>query len=912
MIFLPSRAESGQVEWRGAMKGRAPGVWLLVLLVLLRVAGGAEAAEPGAWIALRDDTAPAARAILEKEIRGFTIAEETEKGVRDAQGEAERLRRDCAAGLERVDEALKQKKERYDTAAREYEAGARAHDEAAKAVQATSKEIENRESEVRRAEEEIRAQKGALVSWLATAKQDEVLAAAVFRQGIDTPLREAVAQCDACAGPLLAERLGVTVHSVSRYVQGLLDADSLTIQASGTFKAATGYGTGDPLLLKADKGGNTYLRLQVYELYPWQKPETPAGGGGTGAKVRLVDELGQLRPLCAEATGKACPPELEKKVEGLLEKVAEANRKAREKLQEATQRHGERIRSAQEAIRSAREKIALERTNLAKLEAQRAEHAKRRDSAAAIRDRSAAERERLQAELDQLRLRAEAVVVKHFPVLASAGKSPKEGIIESIVHELERVRGEASASSLELLARYEKGLLQEDKETRGRTTAAIRKLKLLGFVNEGQTQRVSVAFWVETRLAPSKAGEAEGAGPWPIADAWVWGSGAAAAGLGLAGVALYGVARRRKARAAKVEADGIRARNALHDLRADAIEEQRRRAEDPAQPAAARVGARTLDEIFSGSEAERRRKFLEELEAYRIKPLISGRELPRDEVAGSPSDDEGHDAEDQPEEPAGPRVRPPDETSAAPLGEGQVGSQGKTGRPARGEPFTDPVTGMELVFVKGGTFLMGDVWGDGGDNEKPMHRVTVSDFYLGKYPVTQAQWEAVTGWNPSEFQGADRPVENVTWAECQEFIEKLNEKTGRTYRLPTEPEWEYAARSGGKREKWAGTSNESELEDYAWYDKNSRGQTHPVGQKKPNGLGLYDMSGNVWEWCQDWYGAYPSGAQRDPQGASSGSDRVVRGGSWIIVAWYVRSALRYGHDPGYRYSYLGFRVATVP
>ena len=166
------------------------------------------------------------------------------------------------------------------------------------------------------------------------------------------------------------------------------------------------------------------------------------------------------------------------------------------------------------------------------------------------------------------------------------------------------------------------------------------------------------------------------------------------------------------------------------------------------------------------------------------------------------------------------------------------------------------------------------------------------------------------GSNPSKFKGADRPVENVSWEDCQEFLRKLNQSTGKRYRLPTEAE--YAARSGGKKKKWAGTSSEGDLGAYAWYDKNSGSQTHPVGQKKPNGLGLYDLSGNVWEWCQDWYGDYSSAALTNPTGPSSGSNRVIRGGSWYYDARNARAANRDWNDPGIRGENLGFRLVRSP
>ena len=233
---------------------------------------------------------------------------------------------------------------------------------------------------------------------------------------------------------------------------------------------------------------------------------------------------------------------------------------------------------------------------------------------------------------------------------------------------------------------------------------------------------------------------------------------------------------------------------------------------------------------------------------------------------------------------------------------------------AGGKQFKDPVTGMEFVFVKGGCFEMGDTFGDGYSYEKPVHDVCVSDFYMGKYEVTQGQWEVIMGDNPSYFKncGDNCPVENVSWNDVQEFIERLNSKTGKKYRLPTEAEWEYAACSGGKREKYAGTNDNPD--DYAWHDSNSGKKTHPVGQKRPNGLGLYDMTGNVWEWCSDWCGEdyYASSPKDNPQGPSSGSYRVLRGGSWFYSPRVIRASNRGIDFPSFRLIYNGFRLLRTP
>lgn len=233
--------------------------------------------------------------------------------------------------------------------------------------------------------------------------------------------------------------------------------------------------------------------------------------------------------------------------------------------------------------------------------------------------------------------------------------------------------------------------------------------------------------------------------------------------------------------------------------------------------------------------------------------------------------------------------------------------------------YKDPTTGMEFVFVKGGCYQMGDTFGDGYDLiERPVHEVCVDDFCMGKYAVTQGEWKAMMGNNPSLFKkcGHNCPVERVSWNEVQAFISKLNSKgESNKYRLPTEAEWEYAARSGGRQEKYAGSND---IDRVAWYWKNDKGQTHPVGHKQPNGLGLYDMNGNVYQWCQDWYDAdyYKDSPRNNPKGPASGNEmyifgRVARGGSWRNDARTVRTSMRmYGPDGGY--DFIGFRLVRTP
>ena len=252
---------------------------------------------------------------------------------------------------------------------------------------------------------------------------------------------------------------------------------------------------------------------------------------------------------------------------------------------------------------------------------------------------------------------------------------------------------------------------------------------------------------------------------------------------------------------------------------------------------------------------------------------------------------------------------------------------------------------LHMIRVPGGTFEMGSRSENSKYNEKPVHTVTVSDFELAQFPVTQALWEAVMGEgsNPSSFEGPRRPVEKVSWFDAVAFCNRLNhlenlpccyfsdEQCAQPYalegelpnegpvyykpapgafRLPTEAEWEYAARGGSCQTKtdYAGSGR---VKDAAWHFDNSGGETHPVGLLQPNALGLYDMSGNVWEWCWDWYGKYPPEAQHDPIGPSDGSGRVLRGGSWNYSDRDVRVSDRYYNYPVSRFNDFGFRLART-
>lgn len=206
-----------------------------------------------------------------------------------------------------------------------------------------------------------------------------------------------------------------------------------------------------------------------------------------------------------------------------------------------------------------------------------------------------------------------------------------------------------------------------------------------------------------------------------------------------------------------------------------------------------------------------------------------------------------------------------------------------------------------MVAVPGGCFYMGDA--------KTDHKVCLDNFLIGRYPVTQGQWQQVVGNNPSYFKncGTACPVEKVSWLDTQEFISRLNAMTGRSYRLPTEAEWEYACRYDAREQLYCGGND---IDALAWYDGNSGRMPHPAGLKQPNRLGIHDMSGNVWQWVADWYDNYPSGKAINPQGPPTGQYRVCRGGSWNLAPLYLGATFRFSQDPGFRTYQLGFRLAA--
>lgn len=229
----------------------------------------------------------------------------------------------------------------------------------------------------------------------------------------------------------------------------------------------------------------------------------------------------------------------------------------------------------------------------------------------------------------------------------------------------------------------------------------------------------------------------------------------------------------------------------------------------------------------------------------------------------------------------------------------------------KAEEAPRPIPPFKMLSIKGGCYDMGDFSTDGDADERPVHQVCLTDFAISETEVTQELFEAVMGYNPSKVKNPQMPVQNVSWIVANVFLGRLNARQKAYYRLPTEAEWEYAAREGGKKIKWAGTNNEGELGDYAWFSDNSDEEMHPVKQKKPNALGLYDMAGNIWEWTEDYFDFeyYQVSPKQDPLGPDMSFWRVLRGGSAVEPPLKIRNTYRYALEQNRRLQNVGFRIA---
>jgi formylglycine-generating enzyme required for sulfatase activity len=337
----------------------------------------------------------------------------------------------------------------------------------------------------------------------------------------------------------------------------------------------------------------------------------------------------------------------------------------------------------------------------------------------------------------------------------------------------------------------------------------------------------------------------------------------------------------------------------------------------PSHPDATRLAAAQRDLAQKYDEVKREQSRLQG-EKQQLAKDRQGLEAERQQLAEERKQFETAKIREKIAEAGGSKASSTSETPSSRSGETQVAVAippvTPPVQPPTGKTWTNGI-GIEFVLIQASTFQMGSNYRDTFNDKKPAHQMRISrPFYLGKYEVTQDQWQAIMGDNPSQFKGYPTlPVDSVSWEDVQEFIRRINaRKDGAQYRLPTEAEWEYAARAGTTTDYSFG-DDARQLGEYAWYQENAERKTHPVGRKQPNPWGLYDMYGNVWEWVQDWYGPYTAGAAVDLAGPSSGSDRVLRGGGWLSGARLCRSAVRDRHAPGNRGALLGVRLLrTVP
>lgn len=662
--------------------------------------------------------------------------------------------------------------------------------------------MENCDSQIIRFEEDIKAQQDALKKWLKTEKQGEALVAVIYTRGFKDSKHELDSLADKLSAPLMVADMGVYIQSYTKLVNNILAEDFIQAISQGTAK----WNGEEPILIELGKGrkGTDYLRIKRYELFPFQEPKSgkiKPGVGSERVKAALIGSMYSLGTFLAQngmynletflaAHGhKATNLDLSRVV-NLLAEIAQTNKLAAEGLTEQVNSIQERIAAVSTKIANVRSDKEALAANLKRKEAQLGKPLQRLASLSASQQEAERAFHAAQAALQAKNSVRETIILKTVLTTPKGSQSPAAAASEAIIDKLEEVKNDARSQHSSTTTTVSSGQLVDEVTTQAVTQAKIVGVKLISFINEGDSVKVKIAFRVRMALE-SQVGEA---GP----------------------VEIKAVERKppEKKPAAVVKPTGKK-------------------------PAAA--------------------------------------------------------------------VKAPEKVISAPA---KVKAPAK-GSPLPGKTLTDPATGMEFVFVKGGCFRMGDVFETGGWDEKPVHEVCLDDYYLGKYEVTQKQWETIMKSNPAGFRrcGDNCPVESVSWSNIQEYIQKLNEESKSKYRLPSEAEWEFAARSGGKKETYAGSENPDAV---AWYGTLSGRTTFPVGGKAANGLGLYDMSGNVWEWVQDWYdGYYYQNSPKDnPKGPATGSTVIARGGSWYDRVYSARTSTRTYFKTGYRANHVGFRLAA--
>ncbi len=754
------------------------------------------------WVPLKSENKASVKSTIMAEVdkrEGYSTLQEEATTLRVINDEKAREDAAYKNSIISVKAEFTKTKNKWDNVTSQFQATSSEIEEMQKDVNTIKAGIENCDSQIARYEQDTKTQQDALKKWLKTEKQGEALVAVIYTRGFKDSKHELDSLADKLSAPLMAADMGVYIKSYTKLVNNILTEDFIQAFSQGTAK----WNGEEPILLELGKGrkGTDYLRIKRYELFPFQEPTSgtvKSGAGSDRVKVALVGSMYSLgtflaqngmynlETFLAENGHKATNLDLSR-VESQLAEIAQTNKLAAEGITEQVTAIQERISAVTTKITNVRsDKESLSAT-LKRKEAQLEKPLARLATLRASQREAETLFHTAQANLQAKNSVRETIITKTVLTTPKGSQTPAEAASESIIDKLEEVRNDARSQHSSTTTTVNSGQLVDETTTQAVTQAKIVAVKLVSFINEGDSVKVKIAFRVRMALE-NQVGEATPADVKPPEK-------------------------------------------------------------KPAAPA-----------------------------------RISNKKV----VAA---------------------IKTPENDGSAPPAVNKAVKKAVT---SIGTSWTDPTTGMEFVLVKGGCFQMGDTFETGSWDEKPVHETCLDDFYMGKYEVTQKQWETVMKNNPSNFKkcGADCPVESITWTNVQEYIRMLNAASNSAYRLPSEAEWEYAARSGGTKETYAGGEN---ADDLAWYGTVNGRTTFPVGRKAANGLGLYDMSGNVWELVQDWYDGYyyqNSPPKNDPKGPATGSTITARGGSWYDRVYSARTSTRTNFKTSYKANHVGFRLAA--
>ena len=709
-------------------------------------------------------------------------------------------------------------KNKWDNLTSQFQSTSSEIEELQKDVNTLKAGIENSDSQIARYEQDIKIQKDALKKWLQTEKQGEALVAVIYTRGFKDTKHDLDSLADKLSAPAMVADMGVYINSYTKLVNNILTEDFIQAISQGTAK----WNGEEPILIELGKGrkGTDYLRIKRYELFPFQEPKSGTVKSGVGSdkvKVALIGSmygLGaflaqngmyNLETFLAENGHKTTNLDLSR-VDALLAEISQTNKLAAVGLTEQVNSIQERITSVTTKIVNARsDKESLSAT-LKRKEAQLEKPLGKLASLSASHKEAEALFHAAQATLQAKNSVRETIIIKTVLTTPKGSQSPAEAASEAIIDKLEEVKNDARSQHSSTKTTVSSGQLIDETTLQSVTQAQIVGVKLVSFINEGDSVKVKIAFRVRMALQ-------------------------------------------------------------------------------------SQLGEVTTPQIKLPENKPPEKKTAERSGTPKKKVASISKKPAKDVSAPTPA----------------PVPVPIPVSIPVPT----VGKAPKKSVSSPSRTLTDPTTSMEFVYVKGGCFQMGDTFETGGWDEKPVHDVCLDDFYLGKYEVTQKQWETIMKSNPSGFKkcGPDCPVESVTWNNVQEYIQKLNEVSNAKYRLPSEAEWEFSARSGGKKETYAGGEN---ADTVAWYGTVNGRTTFKSGGKAANALGVYDMSGNVWEFVQDWYDGYyyKESPKDNPKGPVTGSTVVARGGSWYDRVYSARTSARTHFRPSYRANHVGFRLVT--